>query len=81
MYGRAGTTGVVPAAIIEYRKVFVFKEWSYTPLMPTLFGIGLSPLVQLSVTGLAAFWLTRRVLPGSEFADIKFKGLKKRARL
>jgi hypothetical protein len=50
------------AAVIEYRKVFVLKAWSYTPLMPVVFGIGISPLFQLSVTGLASFWLTRRIL-------------------
>jgi uncharacterized membrane protein YidH (DUF202 family) len=58
----AGLTGLVVAAMIEYSKVFVLKAWSYTPLMPTVFGIGLSPLIQISVTGLLAFWLTRRLL-------------------
>lgn len=54
--------GLAVAALIEYRKVFLLGAWSYTPLMPTLFGIGLSPLLQLSVTGVAAFWLTQRML-------------------
>ncbi|MEW5745077.1 MAG: hypothetical protein AB1805_06545 [Nitrospirota bacterium] len=54
--------GLAIAFLIEYRKVFLLGAWSYTPLMPTLFGIGLSPLLQLSVTGAAAFWLTRRML-------------------
>jgi hypothetical protein len=49
------------AAAIEYRKVFVLKAWSYTPLMPVVFGIGVSPLLQLSLTGLLSFWLTRRM--------------------
>ena len=55
-------TGLAIAAAIEYRKVFVLKTWSYTPLMPTILGIGVSPLFQLSITGLASFWLTRRML-------------------
>ncbi len=54
--------GLAIAAAIEYRKVFVLKTWSYTPLMPTIFGIGVSPLFQLGVTGLASFWLTKRLL-------------------
>src|SRR6266508_511666 len=58
----AVAAGMSIAAAIEYRKVFVLKTWSYTPLMPTIFGIGVSPLFQLSVTGLASFWLTKRML-------------------
>ena len=54
--------GLAVAAFIEYRAVFILKKWSYNPWMPTLFGIGLSPLFQLSLTGLAAIWLTRRLL-------------------
>lgn len=55
-------TGLLLAAAIEYRKVFVTMTWSYTRLMPTFFGLGLSPLLQLSMTGLWAFWLAGRVL-------------------
>ena len=58
----AVAAGLAIAAAIEYRKVFVLKTWSYTPLMPTVFGVGVSPLLQLSVTGLVSFWLTRRML-------------------
>lgn len=54
--------GLAIAAAIEYRKVFVLKTWSYSPLMPTIFGIGVSPLFQLSVTGLVSFWLAKRML-------------------
>ncbi len=54
--------GMVIAAMIEYRKVFLVKAWKYSPLMPTIFGIGLSPLLQLSMTGTLALWLTRRLL-------------------
>ena len=49
------------AAAIEYRKVIVTKAWSYNRHMPTFFGIGLSPLLQLSMTGLWSFWLSGRV--------------------
>lgn len=54
--------GTIVAAGIEYWNVIVKKEWRYTPLMPTIFGIGISPLIQLSVTGLFAFWLTKKFL-------------------
>jgi hypothetical protein len=54
--------GLVISAIIEYRKVLVLGEWSYTPLMPAILGIGVSPLLQLSATGLLALWLTQRFL-------------------
>ncbi len=54
--------GLMTAAFIEYRKVFVLKAWSYTPLMLTVFGIGLSPLLQLSSTALLAFWITKKIV-------------------
>lgn len=54
--------GVVLALAIEYRHMTVLKTWTYGPLMPTLFGIGISPLIQLSTTGIIAFWFTRRML-------------------
>ena len=55
-------TGLLLAAVIEYRKVIVTRAWSYNRLMPTFFGLGLSPLLQLSMTGLWAFWLSGRVM-------------------
>ncbi|RJQ48334.1 MAG: hypothetical protein C4538_03970 [Nitrospiraceae bacterium] len=54
--------GMVIAAIIEYRGALVLRKWSYGPGMPTIFGIGLSPLLQLSTTGLLTFWVVRRML-------------------
>jgi len=54
--------GLLIAAIIEYKAVFIFQQWSYSSLMPTIFGIGLSPLVQLSTTGVLVLLLTRRLL-------------------
>jgi hypothetical protein len=54
--------GLVTAALIEFRKVLILRTWSYNNLMPTVFGIGLSPLLQLSITGLLTFWLTRKIL-------------------
>lgn len=56
--------GLAVAAAIEVRAVFYYHKWIYKAAMPTLFGIGLSPLIQLSVTGLFAAWLTREILYG-----------------
>ena len=52
-------TAVVIAAIIEYKAVYIFHQWSYSQLMPTVFGLGLSPLLQLAVTGLVTRLLLR----------------------
>ena|SRR3990167_2551036 len=32
------------------------KRWTYTASMPTLFGVGLTPLLELAATGLIAVW-------------------------
>lgn len=42
--------GVVTAAGIEYHAITTGR-WMYSDLMPLVFGIGLSPLLQLGVTG------------------------------
>ena len=49
------------AALIEYRGVYLQGRWSYNELMPVVFGIGLSPSVQLAITGVVALWVTRRL--------------------
>ena len=56
--------GLAVAAAIEYLSVYHYHRWSYSKEMPTFFGIGLSPLVQLSITGAIALWLTRELLYG-----------------
>jgi hypothetical protein len=56
--------GVVVAAIIEYSSIFYYHRWKYNEDMPTIFGIGISPLIQLSVTGILALWLSRELLYG-----------------
>ncbi len=47
------------AGFIEYRAVFLFHQWSYSELMPTLFGLGVSPLLQLPLTGVVALVVAR----------------------
>ena len=63
---RAGVTfffmGLVVAVIIEYRAVYIYERWSYNLKMPTIYGIGLSPLVQLSITGLISLWIVGRLI-------------------
>ena len=58
--------GLAIAAVIEYRRVFITMSWRYNQLMPTIFGIGLSPLFQLSITGVTTFWLMRRIFKCKE---------------
>lgn len=53
--------GILIAAVIEYRNVIMLKVWNYNQFMPTMFGIGISPLFQLSITGLLACWITGRI--------------------
>ncbi|MEX1997764.1 MAG: hypothetical protein WEA04_03790 [Candidatus Andersenbacteria bacterium] len=47
------------AVVIEFKAVYIFHQWSYRAAMPTIFGLGLSPLVQLPLTGLLALSLTK----------------------
>lgn len=53
--------GFLFAVLIEIRAVFFQHRWVYSSLMPTIFGIGLSPLVQLVLTGIISVTLARRV--------------------
>lgn len=32
-------------------------RWEYGPKMPLVYGVGLTPLLELAVTGILAFWL------------------------
>ena len=47
-------SAMVLAAAIEYTSVYVLNRWSYLPAMPELLGIGISPLLQLALTGIIA---------------------------
>ena len=55
-------TGMTISGVIEYEKVFVSGAWAYNQFMPTIFGIGISPFLQLGVTAVIAFLLTRAIL-------------------
>jgi len=54
--------GIFVAIAAEYWAVYISHEWHYNQYMPVILGIGISPLLQLSVTGLVAFWLMKRIL-------------------
>ena len=43
--------GALISSVIEIYSVGIGR-WAYTELMPTIFGIGVSPLIQLFVTGI-----------------------------
>lgn len=51
--------GALPAWLVEYVAVARLHAWAYLPSMPTLFGVGLSPLLQLPLTGLAGVLAAR----------------------
>jgi len=57
--------GLIIAAIIEMKALW-FEQWKYTALMPTIFGIGLSPLVQLAVTGSLSIFFTAKLFYGKK---------------
>lgn len=52
------SAGIAIAIIIEVRAL-TEGRWSYNSLMPTIFEIGISPLIQLALTSLIAVWLAR----------------------
>tara|TARA_Y100000310_G_C20651084_1_gene799505 strand:+ start:1055 stop:1483 length:429 start_codon:yes stop_codon:yes gene_type:complete len=44
-------SGLIVAIFIELRALRI-ERWAYKPIMPTILGIGLSPLLQLATTGI-----------------------------
>lgn len=54
-------SAIAVAVAIEIKGVYLFNQWSYNELMPTIFGIGISPLLQLAVTGLISVWIIRKI--------------------
>jgi hypothetical protein len=58
--GRAHVVGttllLAVAAIVIETVALAAGRWGYGDLMPTIGGIGLSPVLQLPATGLAAMW-------------------------
>lgn len=53
-------SGVSYTFFSEWRNVYELGSWAYTPAMPTILGIGLSPLAQWVIVPLAATLLAAR---------------------
>ena len=51
--------GILIAAAIEIYSVSNWR-WAYTKLMPTIYGVGISPLVQLFTTSILGLWLQKK---------------------
>jgi len=54
--------GLIVGTFAEYRAVYVSHDWHYNERMPVIFGIGLSPFLQLSVTSLMSLFMTRKLI-------------------
>lgn len=54
--------GLIVSALAEYWAVYVTHDWSYNERMPLILGIGWSPFVQISVTGLISLWVSQRII-------------------
>ncbi len=52
-------SGVAYTAFSEWRNVYRLGSWAYREAMPTIFGIGVLPLVQWIVVPVIALWLLR----------------------
>ena len=61
--------GLLIAIFIEVINLHLGR-WSYTSAMPTLFGMGLSPLAQLATTGIVSLYILKSI-------DAKFRKNKK----
>ena len=46
---------------VEYVALYRLHIWQYLPSMPLVFGVGIFPLIQLSLTGLFSIFVARRV--------------------
>ncbi|MFH1501310.1 MAG: hypothetical protein ABIE22_05200 [archaeon] len=54
------TFGLVFAALIEI-KAQIYNSWHYGEIMPTVFGLGITPLVQLAITGTLTLIIVRKL--------------------
>ena len=52
--------GILTAVFVELKAAYLGK-WVYTEAMPTIFGIGISPLLQLAVTASLALWVAGKI--------------------
>lgn len=52
---------VFTAAFTEHAAVRILHQWAYLPSMPLVFGLGITPLVQLALTGLVSILAAGRI--------------------
>lgn len=57
--------GVIITIVLEALNVYGLGRWAYSPLMPVVFGIGLTPVLQWLVLPPVTLWLARRHLGGA----------------
>lgn len=57
---------LIVATLIEIQGVFILEKWSYSPLMPKIFGLGVSPLLQLPATFFFCVLVLRSMTKGSK---------------
>ena len=53
--------GMIIAIFIEVVNVYFLGRWAYKEIMPTIFGIGLSPLVQLAITSILSLKIGKKI--------------------
>ena len=53
--------GLCVAVLVEY-KAMLLHLWEYAPAMPTLFGLGISPLLQMAVLLPLSAYISRCIL-------------------
>lgn len=58
----AGILGITYTAFSEWNNTVVTRSWEYSSLMPTIWGIGLSPLAQWGVIPGIIFWYLQRAI-------------------
>ncbi|GAC1651683.1 MAG: hypothetical protein NVS4B3_12740 [Gemmatimonadaceae bacterium] len=54
--------GLVATVLLEILSIQRWGRWSYAPIMPSVRGVGLAPLVQWVVVPLVTLWVARRYL-------------------
>ena len=58
-YGLIAILGLAFAIFIE-KRAEILHLWSYNTNMPLIYGMGLTPLIQLALTGIFVLWLMQR---------------------
>lgn len=54
--------GLVITVVVEWLSVYLWHRWAYAPGTPTLFGVGITPLLQWLLLPPLTLWLARQHL-------------------